>query len=285
MRHKHCVSPTEASDAFAQHANFARTDKALLHSYDLSYGPFLAPYIDKRVSLLEIGTQNGESLELWRRLFANTSMIAGVSYLARNAPSISYDAMYHGSQANVTFLREIEADLQGRRFNIIIDDGSHVPSHQLSTLAFVFDRLLIEGGMYIIEDLETSYWDKKGGATIYEHYRIRAGIGTRGSAVEKLKQMVDVLNRYYLADPHYAVLPGAVDHQVASVTFSRNCAILHKKVRARWDQVDRADSPALRAKYPGGAAAYRPWALDPKRTLYNKYREANSWDMTTEELV
>ena len=46
-----------------------------------------------------------------------------------------------------------------------------------------------------------------------------------------------------------------------------------------------ADSPALRAKYPGGAAAYRPWALDPKRTLYNKYREANSWDMTTEELV
>ena len=79
-------------------------------------------------------------------------------------------------------------------FDIIIDDGSHVPWHQIFTLESIFHTWLKPGGLYIIEDLETSYWDAPR-ARIYGYDILDAGIGKRGSAVEKLKWMVDVLSR------------------------------------------------------------------------------------------
>ncbi len=47
--------------------------------------------------------------------------------------------------------------LQDNRYDIIIDDGSHVPQHQIISLACLLPALN-PGGLYIIEDLETSYW-------------------------------------------------------------------------------------------------------------------------------
>ncbi len=46
---------------------------------------------------------------------------------------------------------------QDNRYDIIIDDGSHVPQHQIISLACLL-RALNPGGLYIIEDLKTSYW-------------------------------------------------------------------------------------------------------------------------------
>jgi hypothetical protein len=40
----------------------------------------------------------------------------------------------------------------------IIDDGSHVPEHQISSFDYLFQEVLMPGGTYIIEDIETSYW-------------------------------------------------------------------------------------------------------------------------------
>jgi len=40
----------------------------------------------------------------------------------------------------------------------INDDGSHVPEHQLFSFDYLFHELLMPGGTYIIEDVETSYW-------------------------------------------------------------------------------------------------------------------------------
>lgn len=43
---------------------------------------------------------------------------------------------------------------------LIIDDGSHIPEHQILTFDKLFP-ILLKGGTYIIEDIETSYWTKK----------------------------------------------------------------------------------------------------------------------------
>ena len=45
------------------------------------------------------------------------------------------------------------------KFDVIIDDGSHVPEHQLLTLKILWNSLK-ESGVYIIEDIETSYWGR-----------------------------------------------------------------------------------------------------------------------------
>ena len=39
----------------------------------------------------------------------------------------------------------------------IIDDGSHIPQHQVSTFDLLFRQVLLPGGTYIVEDIETRY--------------------------------------------------------------------------------------------------------------------------------
>ena len=41
-----------------------------------------------------------------------------------------------------------------RKFDLIIEDGSHVPEHQASCLALGFEKLK-PGGMYVLEDIHT----------------------------------------------------------------------------------------------------------------------------------
>ena len=57
------------------------------------------------------------------------------------------------------------ADVGGQKFDVIIDDGSHIPWHQIFTLETIFDTFLKDGGVYIIEDIETSYWWGDAGST------------------------------------------------------------------------------------------------------------------------
>ena len=137
------------------------------------------------------------------------------------------------------FLRTVAADLNGTSIDVIIDDGSHAPQHQLVSFVQLFPTLA-DGGLYMIEDVETSYWDRKGGAELFG-YKIEAGIGTRGSAVESFKQLPDVLNRQFLGDSSYSVFGAQhkqqVDHRIASVAFSRNCIIVTKKVSAEWQEL------------------------------------------------
>jgi PAS domain-containing protein len=84
------------------------------------------------------------------------------------------------------------------------------------------------GGVYIIEDLETNYWNQPG-ASIYGYSLSHAaGIGATAkySTVEKLKQLVDVLNRFHMAVPELSVIRG--DENIFSITFGQNLAIIHK---------------------------------------------------------
>ena len=136
-----------------------------------------------------------------------------------------------------TFLKKIQEDVGHEKFDVIIDDGSHVPWHQIFTLEFLFDELLSEGGVYIIEDVETSYWDKPG-VEIYDTKIPNGGFGKHGNALEKLKGIVDVLNRGYFLDPDFSVLNNRVDHEISHITFSQNCVIIHKKMKSVWKQAD-----------------------------------------------
>jgi len=46
------------------------------------------------------------------------------------------------------------------RFDLIIDDGSHITSHQQQTLGYLFNNYLTSGGIYVCEDIHTSLWNK-----------------------------------------------------------------------------------------------------------------------------
>ncbi len=65
-------------------------------------------------------------------------------------------------------------------FDIIIEDGSHMWEHQITTLRTLFP-FVTAGGMYIVEDLETNF------QRLEPKYRGNASI----SCVEYLKKLVD----------------------------------------------------------------------------------------------
>ena len=174
----------------------------------------------------------------------------------------------------------MKADLGEERFDIIIDDGSHVPWHQIFTLETIFDTWLKPGGLYIIEDIETSYWDHHK-ASLYGYDIINAGIGKRGSAVEKLKGIVDVLNRKFLLDPEYSVLKAKVDLQMSHIAFSQNAVMMWKKPFPA--ETDRGtDWRRVEALYGGYTAPGMPkvW-LDMKRKDFKKYKREgqHSWEL------
>jgi hypothetical protein len=167
--HDLCASPSAAITAFRE-ANSEGSDKGTPgHSYELMYGPFLAPLLHKPFSILEIGVDDGKSLKLWQRLFPKHSIIVGIGYGQGTAVKKEFKSqvaekhfLYTGSQADPEFLDRVDRDLGDILFDFIIDDGSHVPWHQIFTLESLFWDTLKDGGMYIIEDIETSYWDAPG---------------------------------------------------------------------------------------------------------------------------
>ena len=49
--------------------------------------------------------------------------------------------------------------LAGREFDIVIDDASHVNTHQIAAFGH-FWPLVRPGGWYVIEDVHASYWGR-----------------------------------------------------------------------------------------------------------------------------
>ncbi len=69
--------------------------------------------------------------------------------------------------------------------DIVLDDGSHVGSHQRTSFETLFP-LLNEGGIYLIEDLHTSYWTHFEGSYL-----------SRRSAVAMCKTLIDDMHHWY----------------------------------------------------------------------------------------
>ena len=53
-----------------------------------------------------------------------------------------------------------------KNFDIIIDDGSHQSKHIISSFKFLFSYLN-NNGIYVVEDLQTSYQPRNGGSRFY----------------------------------------------------------------------------------------------------------------------
>lgn len=210
------------------------TDKVSRHAYDRYYDFYLEKFRDKEdLMILEIGADSGQSLLLWSEYFSKTARIHGISYgvdekaskqlVCNSNPEMCKNIeIFNGDQGDTKFLETLR---QKYMYDIIVDDGSHLPAHQIITLQYLFSALK-PGGLYVIEDLETSYWDVPN--TLLYGYGISAGIGAspQVSAVEKLKQYIDVIMRYDMGYPKLSI--SNEDDKFFSITFGEGLAIIRK---------------------------------------------------------
>lgn len=139
------------------------TDKATWHSYDGLYEEKLSQYIDKEVSLLEIGVQYGGSALLWHD-FLPLSKLVFIDVRDQVHPNIwtnmdknRYD--YHIMDAfNEQSVNQLKLQYP-EGFDIIIEDGPHTLESQIFTIKN-YVPLLKEGGILIIEDIQNFEYGK-----------------------------------------------------------------------------------------------------------------------------
>jgi len=135
------------------------TDK-IANRYLDRYDPVFAPWVNKELKLLEIGIHEGGSLLLWRDYFPSGT-IAGVDIDPPPKALASEERihLFQGSQADPRFLSDVANRVAPDGFDIIIDDASHIGELTRKAFWHLFDNHLKHGGLYVIEDWGTGYWD------------------------------------------------------------------------------------------------------------------------------
>jgi len=145
------------------------TDKWGPHFYTPIYHALFAHLRDRPVRLLEIGiggyhlnTVGGSSLAMWAEYFPQ-GHIVGLDIMPKRLSLGPRVTTVAGSQTDTRLLAAL-CDRHGP-FDIVIDDGSHCPNHVSTSFYALFPRLA-DGGLYVIEDVQTAFWPEYGGSVL-----------------------------------------------------------------------------------------------------------------------
>lgn len=147
------------------------------------YNRLFDAYRELPVRLLEIGIQNGGSLEVWLEFFPNAEKLVGCdndpvcAQLTYENPKISVVA----ADANIEQTEKLILEVSPR-FDIIIDDGSHLSGDIIRSFARYFPHLG-DGGLYVAEDLHCSYWQQ-----------FEGGLFHPDSSISFFKRLTDIVN-------------------------------------------------------------------------------------------
>jgi hypothetical protein len=124
------------------------------HAYTPYYYELFKGLNPKRI--LEIGIDTGRGLRMWREYFPEAEIFGldGNSSLLFTEDRIRTHYCDLGSEASILEARHvIRYGFEGSgNLDIVFDDGSHVPQHQISA-AKIFLPIMNSGGIYIIEDV------------------------------------------------------------------------------------------------------------------------------------
>ena len=137
-------------------------------SYLDVYEELFRPFKQQAVDLLEIGVQNGGSLEIWSRYFPRARTLTGCDINPRCA-GLAYDdprvqVIVGNANEPATFQKIVQ---RSAGFDLIVDDGSHRTNDVVSSFLSYFP-LLKPGGVYIAEDMHCAYWEEYGGGVLNE---------------------------------------------------------------------------------------------------------------------
>ncbi len=157
------------------------SDKWTLYLHE--YQRLFSEYRNSTIRLLEIGVQNGGSLEAWAKYFSNAEHLVGcdINPLCKNISFADKRIKVIVCDANsVECKRQIIKE--SPTFTIIIDDGSHESGDIITTFGRYFS-ILEDGGVYIVEDLHASYWNDFNG-----------GLHNPYSSISFFKKLLDIIN-------------------------------------------------------------------------------------------
>lgn len=154
------------------------------HHYIPIYDRYFKNFRDRDIRFLEIGVSKGGSLQVWREYFGSSAIIYGIDIDPECEKYNGISAQVRiGSQADEGFLHRVIEEMGG--IDIVLDDGSHRMDHLIQTLRCLFP-MLNKHGLYMVEDLHTSYWSNFGG-----------GLNEKQNFYNRIRDVVDDMHCWY----------------------------------------------------------------------------------------
>lgn len=197
------------------------SDKCGAHSYTQHYETKFESFRDRDINLLEIGvggyegsSQGGASLKMWSAYFP-LGKIWALDIEDKSAISIERVTIIRGSQDDAQVLQKLNTDAGG--FDIVIDDGSHQCHHIIKSFVVLFP-LLKDGGIYVIEDVQTSYWPPFGGSSDNPDF-LTTTVGYFKSLIHGLNY--NEINKDWTELQYF-------NENIVSIQFFHNIIMIHK---------------------------------------------------------
>ncbi|MBZ4319372.1 class I SAM-dependent methyltransferase [Streptomyces huiliensis] len=202
------------------------SDKWGGHWYTPHYDRYFAPLRNDPVTLLEIGIggydapdQGGASLRMWKHYFRRGT-VYGLDIYEKHGIAEPRLHPLRGDQGDPAYLEGLAAETGP--FDIVIDDGSHLNHHVLTSFGSLF-RHLRPGGLYVIEDTQTAYWPGWGGNA--------ADLTDAGTSMGFVKTLLDGLNHQERPETP-GQEPSYTDRHIAAVHVHHNLVVIEKALNA-----------------------------------------------------
>ena len=194
------------------------------------YEKYFKEIRNNEINILEIGIDKGDSLRIWRDYFPNAKICA----LDIDEKDFKIDGVefFFGDQSNEIFLKTIINKY--RSFDIIIDDGSHISKHIISSFNYLYPYLN-NNGFYIIEDLQTSYIPRYGGS--------RLRLNKFNTSMNFIKRLTDCINYEHADRPFYK--KNKFDGLVKFVHFYQNIVFVKKENSKKYYHPKRKDKSLI----------------------------------------
>lgn len=207
------------------HEYFINNKTNAIHKWFMYFDVYerhFARFRGKDVSILEIGVQNGGSARMWKHYFSKDGAkvdIYGVD-LDPRCKGVETDGfkVFIGSQEDRGFWQDLRAQIP--RVDILIDDGGHTMRQQIITFEEMFD-FVKDDGLYLCEDLHTSYWWGWGG-----------GFGRGVSFIDYTKRLIDALNAYHATNSDDLQV-SKFTNSAYSITYYDSIIVIEKRQKDR----------------------------------------------------
>jgi hypothetical protein len=166
---------------------FTENTGGLLHKwkhYFEIYDRHFSRFRGTDVHIVEFGVSQGGSLRMWKRYFGPNAKIFGID-INPHCKKLEEEQIeiFIGDQEDRRFLKSLTKKIP--KVDILIDDGGHTMKQQINTFEELFSYIHANG-VYLCEDLHTSYWPKWGG-----------GYKKRRTFVEYSKNFIDYINAWH----------------------------------------------------------------------------------------
>jgi len=184
------------------------------HYFEI-YDRHFSRFRGKAVHLMEFGVFQGGSLQMWKNYFGPQAKIYGVD-INPHCKQLEEEQVeiLIGDQENRTFLKSLAKKIP--HIDILIDDGGHTMKQQVHTFEELFPHIE-KNGVYLCEDMHTSYWPEHGG-----------GYKKPGSFVEYSKNFIDQINAWHSLDARRLKV-GEFARSVHSLHFYDSILVIEKR--------------------------------------------------------